>query len=546
MRVVVVDSDLPYPATSGKRLRSLNLLLPLAARHRLVYLCRGREGTAEAKTAVEFLRDHNIEPVLFDHVLPGKRGLGFYGRLARNLLSPLPYSVATHRCQPLRDALRRHAVPGQVDLVHFEWAGNADALDAAAGLPWVVNSHNVDTLLWQRYFETERRLLRRWLVKQQWRKFERFERRVFRAATHVVAVSEDDAGLMRNHFGAEHVTVVDNGIDREFFEKTDEQRERPRDPEALLFLGSFDWRPNLDAIDLLLGDIFPRVRAACPSARLLLVGRKPSLQLAERIKATPGVELHADVPDVRPFLASCGVMVVPLRIGGGSRLKILEAMAGGLPVVSTRIGAEGLCVRPSEDYIRADSTEELAAALIAAIRDPRGAQAMAERVRPFILDRYDWKKLAEKLETVWEQSMREREADQLRTPNSELRTMNVVHLMASPFVGGPERVVLGLARALPAAYRTAFLSFAERGLARPFLAKAAETGFEAVELRYNVPRFLRAAREVADHLRRLRADVLCCNGYKPDIIGWLAAHRAGVPVVAIAHGWTAATWQRAP
>jgi glycosyltransferase involved in cell wall biosynthesis len=119
--------------------------------------------------------------------------------------------------------------------------------------------------------------------------------------------------------------------------------------------------------------------------------------------------------------------------------------------------------------------------------------------------------------------------------------MNVVHLMASPFVGGPERQVLGLARALPAGYRTAFLSFAERGLARPLLQRARAEGFEAVELSENFPHVVRAAREVAGQLRRLRADVLCCSGYKPDLIGWRAARRAGVPVVAVAHGWTAVT-----
>ncbi|HZY84637.1 MAG TPA: glycosyltransferase, partial [Gemmataceae bacterium] len=121
--------------------------------------------------------------------------------------------------------------------------------------------------------------------------------------------------------------------------------------------------------------------------------------------------------------------------------------------------------------------------------------------------------------------------------------MNVVHLMASPFVGGPERQALGLARSLPPPFRTTFLSFAERGLCRPLLEEARRHDFEAVELRHNAPHFLRAAREVAGHLRRLRADVLCCSGYKPDVVGWLAARRAGIAAVAVAHGWTAATWK---
>jgi glycosyltransferase involved in cell wall biosynthesis len=121
--------------------------------------------------------------------------------------------------------------------------------------------------------------------------------------------------------------------------------------------------------------------------------------------------------------------------------------------------------------------------------------------------------------------------------------MNIAHLLASPFVGGPERQVLGLAQALPSQYRTTFLSFAERGLARPFLEQARADGFEAIELKENFPRLGRAIREVADHLRRLRADVLCCSGYKPDIVGWRSARRVGIPVAGIAHGWTGVTFK---
>jgi glycosyltransferase involved in cell wall biosynthesis len=117
----------------------------------------------------------------------------------------------------------------------------------------------------------------------------------------------------------------------------------------------------------------------------------------------------------------------------------------------------------------------------------------------------------------------------------------VVHLAASPFYGGPERQMLGLAEALRPDYRSVFLSFAERGLARAFLDRAREAGFPSYELCTNAPHLFRAAREVAEYLRREQADILCCNGYKPDIVGWLAGRRVGVPVVCVAHGWTAAT-----
>lgn len=119
--------------------------------------------------------------------------------------------------------------------------------------------------------------------------------------------------------------------------------------------------------------------------------------------------------------------------------------------------------------------------------------------------------------------------------------MRIVHLTASPFFGGPERQMLGLARALPAGCRTLFWSFAERGLSRPFLERARSEGFEAEALIHNTPRMAAAIGEVAERLRQVRADVLCCHGYKADLIGWRAARRAGIPVVAVSRGWTWAT-----
>jgi glycosyltransferase involved in cell wall biosynthesis len=121
--------------------------------------------------------------------------------------------------------------------------------------------------------------------------------------------------------------------------------------------------------------------------------------------------------------------------------------------------------------------------------------------------------------------------------------MNVVHLLASPFVGGPERQALGLAETLRPEWTTVFLSFSERGLTRPFLAHARQSGFEAIELKANAPHLFRAAAEVAGHLSRAKARLLLCSGYKPDVVGWLASRRTGTPALAIAHGWTSATWK---
>jgi glycosyltransferase involved in cell wall biosynthesis len=172
----------------------------------------------------------------------------------------------------------------------------------------------------------------------------------------------------------------------------------------ILFLGALDWRPNLDAVGLMLDAIFPKVRALEPKAKLVIVGRHPPPGLSERVAAMPGVELHADVPDVRVYLGSCGVMAVPLRIGGGSRLKILEALASGLPVVASRVGAEGLLLTPGEDYVRADE-DAMADVLVHAIRYPEAIQTMSQRGRQRVLETYDWEVLARKLEAAWQKAV---------------------------------------------------------------------------------------------------------------------------------------------
>jgi glycosyltransferase involved in cell wall biosynthesis len=401
MKVVIVDGDVSYPATSGKRLRTLHLMLRVARRHRITYVGRCADNSEESRAAPEFLKQHGIEPVLVHDPVPQKSGLAFCARLAANLLSSLPYSVRSHYSEPMRHALRQVAERELPDLWQFEWSPYLDLLDADIAGGRLVIAHNVDTLIWQRYYETARRLLKRAFLKQQWRKFERFEQEAFRKADRVVAVSAEDARLIRERFGQSAVDVVDNGIDRAYFEQAPALS---RDSRQILFLGALDWRPNLDAVDLLLDAIFPRVLAQQPDARLVLVGRNPPAGLGQRVRSQAGVTLHANVADVRPFLAQSGVMAVPLRIGGGSRLKILEALACGLPVVSTKVGAEGLCLQAGTDYVEADATE-MADALVRIIRDPSAAAALAEHGKRVVLENYDWDVLARKLEAAWERCL---------------------------------------------------------------------------------------------------------------------------------------------
>jgi glycosyltransferase involved in cell wall biosynthesis len=284
-----------------------------------------------------------------------------------------------------------------VDLWQAEWTPYAECLCRAIRGPWVVMAHNVESLIWRRYFETETGRLKRWYINRQWRKFERFERRIFSRSERTIAVSDADSHLARTQLGATRLSVVENGVDAASYCFDG----RVRDPNQILFLGSLDWRPNQDAVVLLLDRIFPDVLRELPSARLVVVGRKPPRWLVERAARCPHLDLCADVPDVRPFLWQCGVMAVPLRIGGGSRLKILEALAAECPVVSTKVGAEGLCLDPGRHFVEVESPDRMASRLVECLRSPGPFREMAGLGRQVVAAKYDWSVLAEKLDAVW-------------------------------------------------------------------------------------------------------------------------------------------------
>lgn len=403
LRVAVLDEELPWPINSGKRIRTYQLLTRLARWHHVHLITRANADPTEVAPAVAEFARCGISTTVVPCALPPRRGLRFGLRLLGNLFSPLPYSVASHQQRACIAAVAAHARTVSVDLWHCEWTPYAENLRAALGAKldqcrWLVMAHNVESLIWRRYVEHERHLAKRWYIEKQFKKFTRFERWAYSHATQTVAVSCADAELIQNDYGGRNVAVVENGVDLEWF-KPDLTVQR--EPATLLFLGSLDWRPNLDAVDSLLHDILPRVRHAIPNVRVHLVGRNPSAELRERLAAYPSVHLFANVDDVRPYLHTASALIVPLRIGGGSRLKILEALAAGTPVISTEVGAEGLHLIDGEQAAVVPTVGDLVPRIIDLCRDPSPYRQQAERGRRLVTERYGWDRLAIKLNRVW-------------------------------------------------------------------------------------------------------------------------------------------------
>jgi polysaccharide biosynthesis protein PslH len=415
-RILILDEELPFPLNSGKRIRTYNLLKHLANRHQITYLAHLNPNHEEQKQAELQMQQMGIQCIVVPLSIPPKRGIGFAFRLLRNVLfSSLPYSVMTHHTAAMRTKLFELLdQQPSFELIQAEWTPYGQyCLEIGSTVPTLVMAHNVEAVIWQRYAEAETNRFKRWFLSLQHHRYEWFEREIYSTMNQTVAVSEPDLELIRNGSSAdhhshgpvadhhdedqsEHAVVVDNGVDTSYFvPESSVTRERA----TLLFLGSLDWRPNLDAVALLLDSIFPKIRAARKDAKLWIVGRNPPEWLKSRNDS--GVELFASVPDVRPFLQKATALVVPLRIGGGSRLKILEALASGLPVLSTKVGAEGLHLQPNEHYLAVDSVDQFADATIASLAQTEFLMQTAAKGREVILEKYDWSKLADRLEAIW-------------------------------------------------------------------------------------------------------------------------------------------------
>lgn len=395
-RVLVVDEEIPWPANTGKRLRTLNLLASLSKSFRIDLLVHSNGATPEARAALEA---RGVSVIVAPSRIPGRSFPGFPIRLAASLMRGLPYSVYAHH-QPayaaaLADALRR----APYDLLHYEWTPYA-SYAATPGLRTCVAAHNVEWEIWSRTAATERRYLHRRLFDVQCTLMKRFEASVFARVGHATAVSTADASRIAD-MGCRHVTVVPNGVDATLFQPEASSSAAGR---SLVFSGSMDWRANQDAIQWFIDAVHPLLTAQ-GDYQLHVVGRAPPPWLQDRSRVPAQIVVTGAVDQVQPYIAAAAVYVVPLRVGGGSRLKILEALSMGKAVVSTTVGAEGLDVSPGDDILIADSAIDFAAAVESLWADPGARQRLGHAGRALIERQYRWEQIAPLQAAAWHRAI---------------------------------------------------------------------------------------------------------------------------------------------
>lgn len=398
LRVLVVDEWIPLPLDSGKKIRTFQLLSPLARRHSITYLCYAdvrREAGKIAKMEEAGFRMVCVPPVRkFD--TPVKLAAG----VLANFLRPAPLAVRKHYSRPFQQVLDRLATEHRLDLIHCEWTHYAQFVRQLRDRPRFLCAHNVESMHWERFVRVARNPLRRAILRLESLKMARFERRAIAEFDHVAAVSTEDVERMKASFGAHSADVIPNGVDMEFYAAVNHSG----NGESLIYCASMDSFVNQDAVFYFVERILPKILEKKPQVRFMIVGRSPPPAI--RRLAGDHISVSGSVDDIRPFLGSATASVVPLRIAGGSRLKILESIAAGLPVVSTSIGAEGLRLQAGSQLLIANDESSFASQCVRLLDQSHLREQLVRAGRVQLKEKYEWKSIVPLVEAAWQRARR--------------------------------------------------------------------------------------------------------------------------------------------
>jgi sugar transferase (PEP-CTERM/EpsH1 system associated) len=404
-KILLLTPQFPYPPHQGTTLRNFNLIAGLAQRHEVHLISFGDPTESQGTPVDDLCQSVQVVP-------PPQRTMD--QRLKGLAFSRLPDMAQRLPSAAFRAALVETLERLDPDVVEVEGIELAQYLFQVADLrgdkvrPLLVyDDHNAEYVLQQRAFETDVRQPRRWIAAAysyvQWRRLRAYERRACLTADRVVAVSDTDAEALRKLVPGLELAVVPNGVDMDYYTAPVPPlaaQEGPGDLD-LVFTAKMDFRPNVDAVLWFSQSVLPLVRRESPETRFWAVGKTPHARLAPLAK-DPGVVLTGWVEDVRPYIAGAGLYVIPLRIGGGTRLKVLEAMAMGKAIVSTALGCEGFDLVPDQELVIAGEPAEFAAAVLDLLRDAERQERLGRAARRYAGSRYDWRMIVPKLEKVYE------------------------------------------------------------------------------------------------------------------------------------------------
>jgi polysaccharide biosynthesis protein PslH len=414
VRILWVKAGKLLPVDTGGKIRSYNILRQLARHHEvtlLSYYGGQRDSTYDAEIQRELPGAQTIYTAALDGSVVAQ-SLAYLGRVFQSA----PFAVSKFTHPKVRRVVGSLFNENKFDIAVCDFLSASLNFPDALATPTVLFQHNVESALWQRMATTESNPVRRLAYQLEARKMRRYERSALGKFRHVIAVSEHDRQQMLAMDPACSISLVPTGVD---VQKYAVAPPASVNPPRIVFTGSMDWEPNIDAVAYFCQEVLPRVRAGFPSAVFQIVGRNPHARVKQL--ASDFVQVTGTVPSVAEYLRDATLVVVPLRIGGGTRLKIFEAMAMGKAVISTSIGAEGLEVQSGRDLLLADDAASLADSITLLLRDS-ALRRRYELAAAQLAAQYDWSNIVQRFAAVLQEvSSRTAKTERARDPRLSLQ-----------------------------------------------------------------------------------------------------------------------------
>ena len=388
MKILWLKSDFLYPADTGGKIRSYNILRQLAGDHEVSYLCLTDE--TPSPEALDHLRSFCKYVDYIPFKPERKFSPEFYLAVFRNLFSLRPYVINKYKNSRITDEIKKRVAAGEVDILLCDFLEMSVNLADITGVPMVLFQHNVETEIWRRHFETSENPLNKGYLYIDYQRFFKYEKMACGWFDDVLVVSESDGRLLREKYNVKHTTIIPTGVDTEYFKPNPDLIE----PKTIAFVGSMDWLPNQDAVDYFIGDIYPKIKAKAADVRFYIVGRRPPEKIMNLARQDSSITVTGTVDDIRPYVDKARVYIVPIRIGGGTRIKIYEALAQKKAIISTAIGAEGLPLEDGKHIIIADDPDRFADAVLRLLDDDDLNTRIGENGYSLVNEKYSWEKVA--------------------------------------------------------------------------------------------------------------------------------------------------------
>jgi glycosyltransferase involved in cell wall biosynthesis len=376
---------------TGGKIRTGKILEQLSKTHEITLI-----SNVESSKDTPYVSQMNRFCTKFISVLwkePKRYSLSFYVRLFFKMFSIYPVTALNDYSNSLRLAIEKELASQKYDVAICDFVQSALNFKNIKNIPVVLFQHNVESMIARRQYEHASSLIFKIFWWLQWKKMFFFEKHICHCFDLVIAVSEEDKKLFQELYDVNHVHTIPTGVDIDYYSPCVSE---PVQNNILAFCGSMDWLPNEDAMFYLIDEILPQLKRKLPQIQLYIIGRNPSDRLKQKVKANPEVKLTGWVEDTRPFICKSTLFIVPIRVGGGTRLKIYEAMAMGKAVISTSIGAEGLPVTNGENIVIVDNPVEFQNRIIELLEDKEKREKIGAAASLFVRENFAWQRVSER------------------------------------------------------------------------------------------------------------------------------------------------------